>query len=292
LLVGLLAGFSSAGPGEALDWGYPGYPDDLDPPLEYQRMVITTHDSTRIAAWFVPAQDSAGATSAERRPGVLVLPREGETMETRLGLVGALATRGFCVLVFDHRGTGASLAFSPDPRDLFVPEYLIDAESALDILWALPQVDTTRVSLYGESHGAVLALAVAGRRPETRAVVAVSPPYNGKKYLEVLREQVPETELRVPKAWKRKDEPDKVVRRYNGAVFFIAGAEDTRTPAWMAEQLYGKFVRAKELWIVEGAGHDAPDEPEGMLGEVFHDRVAAFLTRELAKEPHAGWPSW
>ena len=165
-------------PGGALAWEYPATPGDLTPPLEFVKMTIVTPDSARLATWYVPAQDSAGAVLPGRHPGVLVLPGDRDVMDERLHVISGLARRGFSVLTFDHRGRGGSSDFFIDRRALLYPEFLEDAHAGLFILQRQAEVDTTQLAIYGESRGAYLALALAGERPETRAVVAVSPPFS------------------------------------------------------------------------------------------------------------------
>jgi pimeloyl-ACP methyl ester carboxylesterase len=291
ILLSLLLLGTWTGQAPGLDWSrYGSDPGTLSPPLAFHRLAVTTTDSVKVAAWFLPAQDSADTAGSGRHPGVVVLPREGETLSDRLPLIAALSRRGFAVLAFDHRGQGASEPFRTDPRALVYPEYRIDASSALDVLWRRPEVDTARVGVIGESRGAVLALALAGRRPEVRAVVAVGAPRDWKTYLESLEKMTPDQEYFVPGGWERRDDPDRVIRRFNGAILFVTGNMDTETPTWMARELYEKYPRPKELWIVEDAGHAGDRTPERRLGEAYYDRVAAFLRRELDKKPHRGWP--
>jgi pimeloyl-ACP methyl ester carboxylesterase len=290
LAVILIAGVLTA-PTRALDWSvYPKTPETLSPPLDFLRMVITTPDSARIAAWYVAARDSTGAKLAGRHPGLLVLPREHETLDRRLDLIAAMVHRGFNVLAIDHRGRGASEPFAGDSPVLLRPEFLTDALSGYGILWRRPEVDTLQVAVYGESMGGVLALAAAGARPEIRAVVAVSVPYNLERYAKQMNRVHSLREAPVARDWRRGDEPDKVLNRYNGFVLFVGGDMDTETPARMTEDLHKKYPRPKELWIVPGAGHGADATPERALGETFYDRVAASLKHELAKEPYREWP--
>ena len=114
-------------PGGALAWEYPTTPGDLTPPLEFVKMTIVTPDSARLATWYVPAQDSAGAVLPGRHPGVLVLPGDRDVMDERLHVISGLARRGFSVLTFDHRGRGGSSDFFIDRRALLYPEFLEDA---------------------------------------------------------------------------------------------------------------------------------------------------------------------
>lgn len=278
-------------PAPALNWEvYGENPGTLSPPLDFQQLVITTPDSARIAAWFVGARDSLGMPLDGRHPGLLVLPREHETMDRRLDLIASMARRGFNVLAIDHRGRGASEMVVETPPALLRPEYLTDTISGFWILWKRPEVDTLQVAVYGESMGAVLALAAAREMPQIRAVVAVSPFYNLKRYMERMKERHSGRTGPVAWKWERHDEPDQVLDRYNGFVFFIGGERDDETPPSVTEALHKKYPRPKELWIVPGAGHEPEAAPRKILGGAFFDRVAASLRRELAKKPYREWP--
>ncbi len=290
IMLALALGCAAACPERAGAWDYPGTPRDLTPPIEFVKMTIVTPDSARLAAWYAPAQDSAGALLPGRHPGLLILPGDRDLMDERLHLVGGLARRGFSVLTFDHRGRGGSSDFFIDRRAVVHPEFLEDAHSALFILRRRAEVDSSRLAAYGESRGAALALALAGERPELRAVVAVSPPYSFRSWIEVLRREEPGEEFFVPDTWKRRDDADKAVDRFNGAILFVAGDRDLSTPSWMAEDLYKRYPRRKDLWIVEGAGHAGPQGPSRFAGELFLGRVSEFLHRELGLPPHRGWP--
>jgi len=263
-------------------WSYPRSPADLDPALEFVKLNIHTPDGARLAAWYVPGEG--------RGPAVLVLPGDKDTMSDRLDVLQGLAGRGYRVLTFDLRGRGRSDPFRTDPRAFVVPAYLEDAHSALDILWSRPDVDTTKVAVYGESLGAFLAFALARERPEARAVISVSSPYNAKTFHEV-QERHSRSEVRiVPEEWERKHEPEKALDRFRGAVLFVGGELDLLTPAWMAEDLHRRFDRAKELWIVAGASRDRGSTVRERTGAQLYERIDAFLDRELAKAPHKGWP--
>ena len=289
MILAFLAGWAPAT--LALDWSvYSSNPSSLQPPLAFHQLVITTTDSVRIGAWFLPPQDSLGGVASDRRPAVLLLPAEGETLPDRMALMSALVRRGFAVLAVEHRGHGVSDTFTVHPGVLAYPEYRVDASSALDVLWRRPEVDTTRVAVYGESGGAVMAMALAGRRPEVRAVVAVGLLRDWKNYYASVKKLHPEKQVYLPKTWERRDDPDKVIKRYNGSIFFVTGEMDLETPAWMARELYQKYPRPKELWTVDDAGHLGENSPERKHGEAYYDRIVAFLTRELTKPPHRGWP--
>ncbi len=285
LLCVLLAGAGAPGARAA---GYARTPGDLDPPATFTRLNIVNPDSSRLAAWIIPAQDSAGTPLGGRHPGLLLVP--GETpMDGRAKLAAAMARRGFTVVIFDRRGVGESDPFFPGPGVAMAPQYLRDAHSGLWVLWRRPDVDTTRVAVYGERYGAWLALALAGERPEVRAVVAVSPPGGSPDWIREMERHHPGREYSVAKGWDRRDDPDKVVNRFNGAILFVAGSGDLDFPVWMTEDLHRRYPRPKDLWTVPGAGQGA-SSPAAVLGSGYYTRVASFLTDYLAKPPHRGWP--
>src|SRR5262245_43383489 len=92
---------------QALDWGlYTSTPAMLTPPVEFHQIEITTTDSVKIGAWFLPGEDGQGTVTPERRPAVLLLPAEGETLPERLSLMAALVHRGFAVMAVEHRWDG------------------------------------------------------------------------------------------------------------------------------------------------------------------------------------------
>ena len=136
----------------------------------------------------------------------------------------------------------------------------------------------------------MVAMALGGRRPEVRAVIAVGLLRDWKSYYSSVKKLHPEKQVYLPKTWERRDDPDKVINRYNGSIFFVTGEMDLETPAWMARELARKYPRPKELWIVDEAGHLGANSPERKHGDAYYDRIVAFLTRELNKKPHRGWP--
>jgi dienelactone hydrolase len=77
------------------------------------------------------------------------------------------------VLVFTYRHLGDS---GGQPRQvLSMAEQLADWDAALAYATALPEVDASRVAVWGSSLGGGHAMAVAARHPELRAAVAQCP---------------------------------------------------------------------------------------------------------------------
>lgn len=85
---------------------------------------------------------------------------------------------GFAVMTFDYRGWGKS---EGTPRNVINPWHRErDVENALEHLRAQPQVDASRVVLWGTSFGGGHVVNVAARHPELLGAIAQVPMLDGK----------------------------------------------------------------------------------------------------------------
>ena len=83
------------------------------------------------------------------------------------------AAAGLAVLVFTYRHLGDS---GGEPRQvLSMTKQLADWDAALEYAVNLPEVDRSRVAVWGSSLGGGHAIAVAARHPELRAAIAQCP---------------------------------------------------------------------------------------------------------------------
>lgn len=128
-------------------------------------------DGTVLRGWsYVPAT----ATAATPVPGVVMAA--GFSAVKEMGLeetADALAAAGFAVLLYDHRNLGASDGSPRQEIDIWAQAR--DYRAAFDWLAARPEVDGTRIALWGSSYsgGEVLVVGAADRR--VAAVVAQVP---------------------------------------------------------------------------------------------------------------------
>jgi dienelactone hydrolase len=113
-------------------------------------------------------------TSQAAAPVVVMGHGLGATRE--LGLTPyaeRFAAAGFAALVFTYRHLGDS---GGHPRQvLSMAKQLADWDAALVYAAGLPEVDGSRVAVWGSSLGGGHAIAVAARHPELRAAVAQCP---------------------------------------------------------------------------------------------------------------------
>lgn len=114
------------------------------------------------------------SVSDARAPVVVMGHGLGATREMGLApYAERFAAAGLAVLIFTYRHLGDS---GGQPRQvLSLAEQLADWDAALAYATALPEVDASRVAVWGSSLGGGHAMAVAARHPELRAAVAQCP---------------------------------------------------------------------------------------------------------------------
>lgn len=114
-------------------------------------------------------------TGSDARAPVVVMGHGlGATRELGLApYAEEFAAAGLAVLVFTYRRLGDS---GGEPRQvLSMTKQLADWDAALEYAAGLPQVDRSRVAVWGSSLGGGHAIAVAARHLELRAAVAQCP---------------------------------------------------------------------------------------------------------------------
>lgn len=124
-----------------------------------------------------------------KRPLPLVILGHGfgGTREMRLEhFANRFNAAGFATLIFDYRHFGAS---DGEPRHCLIPQREIsDWHAALAFARQLPDIDTTRIALWGTSFGGGLVITVAAQDGNVAATVSQCPMLDGvASAVEILR---------------------------------------------------------------------------------------------------------
>lgn len=140
---------------------------------------------------------SAGLTLAatlylpDAKPGAAKLPAivlcHGLRCNRKIILPGfgkAFAERGFAALAFDYRGFGES---EGTRWRLIARERVEDVVAATTFAGLQPEIDASRIGLFGISYGAANAISAAATDPRPRAVVAQGGFGDGDRWLRVGR---------------------------------------------------------------------------------------------------------
>jgi uncharacterized protein len=133
-----------------------------------------------ISGWYFPA-----ATSG---PAVVLCPGFTGTKfaDFYTPYIAAMVELGISVLVSDYRGWGES----GGNRGEIVPSREVeDVRNALSFLETRPEVDRSRLWLFGVSFGGGIAVQTAGLDRRVRLTVAVSPVADGSRWLREMRRE-------------------------------------------------------------------------------------------------------
>lgn len=216
-----------------------------------EEVEFETEDGLRLRAWFVPgSKDTA----------VLVFNGNAGHRAHRAPLAEALAKEGFSVLLLDYRGYGGNPG-SPSEAGL-----ASDARAAR--AWLEGRAEVDRITYFGESLGAAVAVGLAREEPP-EALVLRSP---FTSLTEVGRVHYPYLPVRLL-LWDRYEAIDEV-----GALevptLVIAGERDRIVPVEQSKAIYEAAREPKRLVVIPGADHN---DPELLAGERLIEEVVAFL---------------
>ena len=153
-LIGLIAAFQEriiylpVIPGDKFGRAYPALPDRYN--LPYEDVWMVAADGTRLHGWLM-LQTRSGASSSV--PTLLFLHENAGNIAHRLPNLVAVFNQLRCnVFILSYRGFGAS-GGSPSEAGLRQ-----DARAALGYLLRRPEVDASRIVLFGRSLGGAVAL--------------------------------------------------------------------------------------------------------------------------------------
>jgi len=238
--------------------------------IEYETVSFASRDGTRLSGWFLPARNTSGATDARGARGTVIhFHGNAQNMTSHWRYVGWLPARGFNVLVFDYRGYGAS-GGTPTQRGLFE-----DSQAALDYARSRPDVDATRLLVFGQSLGGNNAIAAvgAGNRAGVRAVAEESTFFS---YSFIANEKISSGGLLVGNEYSA----GKYVAALSPIpLLMIHGTADQVVSYKNAERLFEAAREPKQLITIEGGGHtDALSE---IRGNTYRDALVRFFEEAL-----------
>ena len=182
-----------------------------------------------------------------------------------LRLAERICRQGFVVLNFNFRGTGAS------GGNFDILGWSRDLESAIDYLWALPEVDRSHLSLLGFSGGAAVSVYIAAQDKRVSSIVTCACPAEFTFFTEVDRPQSVVDHFRSIGTIRDRDFPHSVDEWFNGfklvspikyvagiaprPLLLVHGNKDETVDMSHAYKLYNRAIEPKQIVIVDGAEH-------------------------------------
>jgi uncharacterized protein len=158
-------------------------------------VTIPAEGGIELGAWlFLPEGDGI-------RPAITMAHGFGGTKEHGLERFAlAFAAAGFVVLVHDHRNFGTS---GGDGGDIDPWQQIADWRRAISYLESQPEVDPTRIGLWGTSYAGGHALVLGATDRRLRCVVAQVPTISG--YEQGLRRVSPDATLALEHAFNEDE---------------------------------------------------------------------------------------
>ncbi|MDF2683510.1 MAG: alpha/beta hydrolase [Brevibacillus sp.] len=239
-----------------------------------------------LSGWYFSAEQNGHAP--RRRTIIFAHGYSQNRLEPHLpalSLAAKLLAGGYDVLMFDFRNAGDS---SPSLTTIGLREQQ-------DLLGAIDYVAATRpgqaMGLIGFSMGAATSLLVGGKDERISVIVADSPFYSLREYLQ---ENLPQwTGLpRFPFNWliltlcpillganPREVKPYLAVKLAKKPIFFIHGTGDSTIPSDNSERLRALVTDKKaSIWLVPHAGHV---RSFSLVPEEYAERVIDFLEKGM-----------
>ena len=221
-----------------------------------EEVVFETSDGLRLGGWFL-------ASGRARGPAVLVLNGNAGDRSHRAPLAAALAQRGWSVLLFDYRGYAGNPG-SPSEAGL-----VADARGARAYLASRAEVDPARITYFGESLGAAVAVSLAAEAPP--AALVLRSPFTS--LADMGRLHYPWLPLVDRLLRDHFASIDRIVQ-VRCPVLVIAGDRDTTVPAEHSRRLYAAAPEPKRFVLIPGADHN---DLELLAGQALLDEVMRLL---------------
>jgi len=205
-------------------------------------------------------------------------------------LAERICHEGFAALIFNFRGTGAS------GGNLDILGWTRDLKAAIDYLWALPEVDRSRLSLLGFSGGAAVSVYVASQDDRVSCVVACACPAEFTFITKVSEPQSIVDHFRSIGDIRDKDFPHSIQDWFGGfkqvspikyvaeiaprPLLLVHGNQDETVEVSDAHRLYAQAGEPKQIIIVEGAGHGLRQNDRAMAAVIGWLKSQAKISHE------------
>ena len=206
---------------------------------------IVTADGSRLHGWFLPAVGNAKGT-------VLHLHGNAANVSNHLPLVSWLPARGYNVLMLDYRGFGRS---EGKPS---LDGVVDDAAAALAYLRTRPDVDATRLIMFGQSIGGATALRLLARDARGVRLGVIDSAF--ASYRGIARDATaggplaPIAALTVGVLPGPDKDPITALKSIRVPLIFVHGARDTIIAAVNSEKLHAA-ASGSQHWSVPDAMH-------------------------------------
>ena len=194
-------------------------------------------------------------------------------------LAERICQQGFATLIFNFRGTGTS------GGNFDILGWTSDLKAVIDYLFALPEIDKSRLTLLGFSAGAAVSVYVAAQDKRVSSVALCACPAEFTFLTEVDDPSAVIDHFRKISIIRDKDFPRSTEEWLSGfrqvspikhvakiaprPLLLVHGNQDELVNVSHAHELYGTAGEPKQIIIVDGASH-RQRQNEAAMGAVFN----------------------
>jgi hypothetical protein len=218
-----------------------------------QEVMLDTADGERVIAWHVPPRGD--------RPMVLYFHGNGGALNLRVDRFQRLVAGGTGLLALSYRGYGGS---SGKPTE---DGLIADARAAY--AYARERYAVERITLWGESLGTAVAIALAADEPVSRLILDA--PFTSAA--DIGAASYPFLPVRL--LMKDQFHSDERIARVKAPVLILHGDADRIVPIKYGERLYAMIPGRKRMVRIPGGDHVDLDRHGAM------DAALKFLAEPL-----------
>ncbi len=230
-----------------------GSPTDLG--LEHEEVFFATEDGVRLHGWYVP-HDGSSTT-------LLWFHGNAGNISHRLDNLALLHDRvGVNIFIFDYREYGKS------EGEISKAGTFRDAFAAFGYLCSRPDLDPSRIVLFGRSLGTALATALAAERA-CAGVILESAFTSTDDVMRLYFRFFPP----LPPGVIKYDSLS-LIGKVGVPKLIIHGEFDEIIPLWMGERLHEAASPPKEFYLINGASHN---DTYLAGGEAYFAKLKAFV---------------
>ncbi|MGH7529989.1 MAG: alpha/beta hydrolase [Gemmatimonadales bacterium] len=239
-----------------------GAPPDPQKVLGYGESIeLRMRDETRLVGWYLPPTAAEGGEGRRKAAAVLWFYGNAETIGLIWPILRDLVPPDAALLIVDYPGYGGSGGRASEAGMYEA------AELAYQALAERPEVDSSRIFVYGRSLGSAPALRLAAGH-DVAGLILDSPFTSARDMAAKHYRIVPPFLVRL-----RLDNLGAIAR-VRCPVLVFHGTEDVIVPLNMSRRLAAAAPAAVEFVMIEGAGHNETYE---IGASAYREKVWSFV---------------